>query len=91
LILRSSASENGGTARFASTLIGEREVMREQITKSRSGGPLYAADHRSVSTSQHNVTESAVLPSEIEQLPDLGGYLKFASVPEWRRVKLSIA
>jgi len=33
---------------------------------------------------QH-VTEAAVLPSEIEQLPDLQGYLKFASQPEWRR------
>jgi hypothetical protein len=34
--------------------------------------------------------ESAVLPSEIEQLPDLQGYLKFASTPEWRRVKLRV-
>jgi len=29
--------------------------------------------------SQHHVTESAVLASEIEQLPNLQGYLKFAS------------
>jgi len=41
-------------------------------------------------TSQHHVTESAVLPSEIEQLPDLEGYLKFTSAPEWRRVKITI-
>ena len=45
---------------------------------------------RSVSTSQQTVTESAVLPSEIEQLPDLQGFLKFASQPEWRRVQLHI-
>jgi type IV secretory pathway TraG/TraD family ATPase VirD4 len=51
LILRCSASEGGGTARFASKLIGEREVLREQVTNGRSGGPIFAADHRSVSTS----------------------------------------
>ena len=89
LILRCSASENGGTARFASRLIGEREIIREQTTNSRGGGYVFANDHRSVSTSTHHVTESAVLPSEIEQLPDLQGYLKFASTPEWRRVRLT--
>jgi type IV secretory pathway TraG/TraD family ATPase VirD4 len=89
LILRCSASEGGGTARFASGLIGEREVLREQVTKSRGGGVIFANDHRSVSTSTHHVTESAVLASEIEQLPDLQGFLKFASTPEWRRVKLT--
>jgi len=90
LILRCSASEGGGTARFASKLIGEREVLREQVTRSRGGGPIFANDHRSVSTSVQHVTESAVLPSEIEQLPDLQGFLKFASTPEWRRVQLRI-
>ena len=32
--------------------------------------------------------EPAVLPSQVEQLPDLTGYLKYASDPEWRRVRL---
>ena len=32
LILRCSSSENGGTARFASKLIGGREVTREQLS-----------------------------------------------------------
>jgi hypothetical protein len=32
------------------------------------------------------------LPSEIEQLPDLPGYLKFASTPSWvRAVKLNVS
>ena len=35
LILRCSASEGGGTARFASMLIGEREIVRQQISRSR--------------------------------------------------------
>ena len=40
----------------------------------------------SVTRSEHRNVEFAVLDSEIEQLPDLKGYLKFASSPEWRRV-----
>jgi type IV secretory pathway TraG/TraD family ATPase VirD4 len=86
LILRCSASEGGGTARFACSLIGEREIIREQITKSRRPNEFLASQ----SISQHHVTESAVLASEIEQLPDLQGFLKLASHPEWKRVKLSV-
>jgi hypothetical protein len=29
------------------------------------------------------------MDSQIEQLPDLAGYLKFASVPDWQQVTLS--
>jgi type IV secretory pathway TraG/TraD family ATPase VirD4 len=91
LILRCSASEGGGTARFASSLIGEREIVREQITKSRRPSEFLASQ----SISQHHVTdqvtESAVLASEIEQLPDLQGFLKFASQPEWKRIRLAVS
>jgi hypothetical protein len=31
-------------------------------------------------------TEPAVLPAEIEQLPDLASYAKLASTPLWYRV-----
>jgi type IV secretory pathway TraG/TraD family ATPase VirD4 len=90
LILRCSASEQGGTAKFASRLIGEREVIREQTSVSRSrqglGGPL----NRSRTTSHHHLTEDAVLASEVEQLPDLQGYLKLASSPVWLRVALPL-
>jgi hypothetical protein len=89
VIFRCSASENGGTARFASKLIGEREVMREHVT-TNDGGGFFGKGHSSISKSIQHVTESAVLPSEIEQLPDLQGFLKFASTPEWRRVQLRI-
>jgi len=58
-----------GTARFATKLIGEREVFRDQVTNSKSGSGWFGYSHSSVSTSTHDVTESAVLPSEIEQLP----------------------
>jgi hypothetical protein len=33
--------------------------------------------------------EPAVMASEIERLRDLEGFLKFASIPDWRRVALS--
>ena len=88
LILRCSASENGGTARFASKLIGEREVIRPTVSRTRRSG-IFTDPHHSVSRSEQHVTESAVLAAEIEQLPDLSGYLKFASHPTWLRVSLS--
>lgn len=85
LILRCSASEHGGTAQFASKLIGEREVIREHVSKSRRPTEFLATK----TIGEQHVVESAVLPSEIEQLPDLEGYLKFASTPGWTRVALS--
>jgi type IV secretory pathway TraG/TraD family ATPase VirD4 len=87
LLLRCSAAENGGTARFASRLIGEREVLREQV--SRADGGFFDKPTRSRTVSLQHVTETAVLPAEIEQLPDLCGYLKFASSAVWLRVRLS--
>ena len=86
LILRCSGSEGGGTSRFASRLIGEREIVRVHQSRSRS-----AKDWRSsVTSSEHHVTEAAVLPSEIEQLPDLQGYLKLASHPAWMKVQFPV-
>ena len=85
LILRCAGSENGGTSQFASRLIGQREVVRTTESRSRRGFQLMS----SVTRSEHRNVEFAVLDSEIEQLPDLKGYLKFASSPEWRRVTLS--
>jgi hypothetical protein len=84
LILRCSASEGGGTARFASQLIGEREVLRTTVSKSRRYSEVFG----SVSRSEHFSVEPAVLPSQIEQLPDLAGYLKKASDPRWQHVRL---
>ena len=37
------------------------------------------------------MTEDAVMASEIEQLPDLTGYLKIASQPAWRKVQLRVS
>jgi type IV secretory pathway TraG/TraD family ATPase VirD4 len=84
LILRCSASEGGGTARFASQLIGDREVKHATVSRSRRLTELFG----SVTHSEHLSVEPAVLPSQVEQLPDLAGYLKYASDPEWQRVRL---
>ena len=84
LILRCSASEHGGTSLFASRLIGEREVRRIATSRSQRATELFGA----VTRSEHLATESAVMGSQIEQLPDLSGYLKLASHPAWHRVRL---
>jgi type IV secretory pathway TraG/TraD family ATPase VirD4 len=84
LILRCSASEQGGTAQFVSRLIGDREVIRVQVSRSRRPSEFWSTQ----TSSEHRVLEPAVLASEIEQLPDLQGYLKFASSPVWLRVTL---
>ena len=84
MILRCSASEGGGTSRFASTLIGQREVRRTTLSHSRRPTELFGATTRS----EHINIEPAVMDSEIEQLPDLCAYLKFASQREWLGVRL---
>jgi Type IV secretion-system coupling protein DNA-binding domain len=86
VLLRCSAAEGGGTARFASRLIGEREVGIEQVTRS-AGGSMFQRSQRSQSRTVHWRTESALLPAEIEQLPDRCGYLKLASEPAWIPVR----
>jgi type IV secretory pathway TraG/TraD family ATPase VirD4 len=85
LILRCSASEGGGTARFACALIGDREVVHVLQSRSRRLGEWRGA--RTHSEQLH--TEPAVMAAQIEQLPDLTGYLKLASHPAWALVRLS--
>jgi hypothetical protein len=86
LILRCSASEHGGTSQFASRLIGQREVVR--ISRSRSRRPSDFLP--SITESEHRQIEPAVMDSEIERLPDLAGFLKLASRPDWLRVTLHL-
>jgi type IV secretory pathway TraG/TraD family ATPase VirD4 len=91
LILRCSGSEQGGTSMFASRLIGEREVVRHQTSRGRDRDGSFSArsTRRSLQVSEQHLSESAVLPSELEQLPDLRGYLKTASSRGWRPVRVS--
>jgi len=43
----------------------------------------------STTTSEHRSIEPAIMASEIERLSDLEGFLKFASIPDWMRVRLA--
>jgi len=86
LILRCSASEHGGTSQFASRLIGQREVVRISRSKSRDRSHFLP----SITESEHRQIEPAVMDSEIERLPDLAGFLKLASSPDWLRVTLRL-
>ncbi|EQD77246.1 Type IV secretory pathway VirD4 component-like protein [mine drainage metagenome] len=90
LILRCSASEGGGTAHYASQLIGELEVVRRVRPVSRSRGVRSGRRQITVGHSEPTVTERAVLPAEIEQLPDRTGFLKLASEPGWMRVAFPV-
>ena len=63
-------------------------MLRSQTTRARDREPGWGTrpGRRSTSVSQQHVTEAAVLPAELEQLPDLTGYVKTAAAPAWRRV-----
>jgi type IV secretory pathway TraG/TraD family ATPase VirD4 len=89
LILRCSGSEHGGTSQFASRLIGDREVLRHQVSRGsdRESALSTRGARRSRSTTLQHAMEPAVMPSELEQLPDLCGYLKCASMPVWLKVR----
>jgi type IV secretory pathway TraG/TraD family ATPase VirD4 len=90
LILRCSASEAGGTAQFASQLIGEQQVRRVERTQSISRTGLFSAGATRYQHTRNERTqiEPAVLSAEIEQLADFEGFLKLASVPAWWRVRV---
>jgi len=86
-VLRCSASEHGGTSEFASKLIGQREVLHTMRSRTRQPGRWRS----SITTSESIKIEPAIMASEIERLPDLEGFLKVASLPDWRRVTLTPA
>src|SRR3954453_17751406 len=68
LILRCSASEGGGTALFASQLIGQREALRPHVSRTAArDGTSVLARRRSTTESDQVIIEPAVLPAEIEQ------------------------
>ncbi len=89
LILRCSGGENGGTSQYASRLIGDREMLRRQRSRGQDGPGLFlGAPRRSVQVSEQRIVEPALLAAQVEQLPDLSGYLKTASSPVWHPVRI---
>jgi type IV secretory pathway TraG/TraD family ATPase VirD4 len=90
LILRCAGSEHGGTSQFASRLIGEREIVRQHRSLGRDSNGFWkgSGGRRSTQLSEQRMIETAVLPAELEQLPDLTGFLKTASSKHWSKVRL---
>jgi hypothetical protein len=86
LILRCSASERGGTSEFGSKLIGQREVLHTTLSTTRRSGEWRSA----TSKSELLRIEPAIMASEIERLPDLAGFLKIASLPDWQVATLTV-
>jgi type IV secretory pathway TraG/TraD family ATPase VirD4 len=86
LILRCSASERGGTSEFACKLIGQRDVIHTTLSTTRRSGEW----RKSTSKTEQLRIEPAVMASEIERLPDLAGFLKIASVPDWQVATLTV-
>ena len=85
-VLRCSASEHGGTSEFASKLIGQREVLHTTHSTTRQSRWSWRS---SITSSQQIKIEPAVMASEIERLPDLTGFLKLASIPDWQIATLT--
>lgn len=84
LLLRAGASEEGGTAKLASNLIGGREVERDDISRSRTRGRFTT---RSMSMQTKRSVEDVALASEVMQLYKMEGFVKRATKPEWVRVR----
>jgi len=77
LVLRTT---EGNAAEYLSKQLGDRE-MHEDHTNFATGGGGY-------SYSTNIVMERLVLPSEIQNLPDLEGYLNFAG--DWPVIKVKV-
>jgi type IV secretory pathway TraG/TraD family ATPase VirD4 len=101
LILRCSDSgeRSGGTAQFASQLIGQREVMRTTSSTSETQGSSFqhglriapGTNRSKVSgTNTAPMVESAVLPAQIEGLENLRGYVHSHGMPFWSRCALPL-
>lgn len=101
LILRCSDSgdRSGGTAKFASGLIGEREVLRTtRSTSETQGSSLQHGLRIAPGTSRSKVSgtntapvvEAAVLPSQVESLENLRGYVHSHGMPFWSRCTLPV-
>ena len=101
LILRCSDSgeRSGGTAQFASSLIGQREVLRTTSSTSETQGSslqhglrIAPGTNRSKvsGTNTAPVVEPAVLPAQIEGLESLRGYVHSHGMPFWSRCTLPL-
>jgi len=83
LIVLGIAKTDPDTSEAMSKSLGEREVDREQQSNSQGTQGV------TKSISVHRVRERLVLPSELNQLPDLNGYLVLAGDHPTSRIALT--
>jgi type IV secretory pathway TraG/TraD family ATPase VirD4 len=88
LVLRVSDSE---TADFMSKYIGEQEIERAIKSSSQSKSWQEVSAKSSETQQQQIVTQRAILPSELQNLPDLTGYFNLAGPTPVAKVRLSLA
>src|SRR3546814_8476887 len=75
LLLRAGASEDGGTAKLASALIGGREIERDDISRSRTQGRYTT---RTMSIQSRRTIDDVALARDIITLQNPEGELKRA-------------
>lgn len=86
LILRCSPNAPGGAALYASGLLGEHQILRQILSRGwHALAPRLPWVQR---LSERSYTQAVVQPSQIERLGDLEGFLKLASHPDWRYVRM---
>ncbi|NTE90098.1 type IV secretion system DNA-binding domain-containing protein [Agrobacterium rubi] len=78
LVLRTT---EGNAAEYLSKQLGDREMQEDHTSFGTGGGG-------SLTYSTNIVMERLVLPSEIQKLPDLEGYLNFAG--DWPIIKVRV-
>lgn len=95
LILRQGSYED---AKYWSDEIGQAEVLREELSESENKGSSSNPGNQSfgsnssrsegLSTAYRKTLETVVLPSELQGLKPLTGYLKIADEPITRLIKM---
>lgn len=73
-------SPDPDTADYLSRAVGDSEVVNDEFSSHSEGG---------VTTRSALDTKRAVLPSEIQQLPDRAGYLKISTIG-WSSIKIPL-
>lgn len=69
------STEDPETAKYLSDTLGEREIIRTETSSSRND------QGSSESSARRHTSERVVIPSQIQNLPKLTGFLKLAGYP----------
>lgn len=64
------------TGKYCADDLGQRQLLRREASENRRKG--LAAGGKSATEAERHVTEYVVMPSEMQRLPNLCGYLSLA-------------